>query len=144
MYEKIVNYFEEKMYIDNIYFRERHVLWIVGATVTLIVEILINFIIMVLNIDLWSKTIDIFTTAISLLTDIESSKKSFSVRKASTSKDGWVASNINSVNVTNERKEELKKLFKPELRTNQLKEMARHLKLVKKFLNLDLYAQKNK
>lgn len=83
-------------------------------------------------------------TAISLLTDIESSKKSFSVRKASTSKDGWVASNINSVNVTNERKEELKKLFKPELRTNQLKEMARHLKLVKKFLNLDLYAQKNK
>ncbi len=68
MYEKIVNYFEEKMYIDNIYFRERHVLWIVGATVTLIVEILINFIIMVLNIDLWSKTIDIFTTAISLLT----------------------------------------------------------------------------
>ena len=83
-------------------------------------------------------------TAISLLTDIESSKKSFSVRKASTSKDGWVASNINSVNVTNERKEELKKLFKPELRTNQLKEMARHLKLVKKFFNLDLYAKKNK
>ena len=40
--------------------------------------------------------------------------------------------------------QELKKLFKPELRTNQLKEMARHLKLVKKFLNLDLYAQKNK
>lgn len=83
-------------------------------------------------------------TAISLLTDIESSKKSFSVRKASTSKDGWVASNINSANVTNERKEELKKLFKPELRTNQLKEMARHLKLVKKFFNLDLYTKKNK
>ena len=82
--------------------------------------------------------------AISLLTDIEGSKKSFSVRKASVSKDGWVASNINSVNNTNEKKEELKKLFKPELRTNQLKEMARHLKLVKKFLNLDLYAQKNK
>ena len=82
--------------------------------------------------------------AISLLADIEGSKKSFSVRKASVSKDGWVTSNINSVNNTNERKEELKKLFKPELRTNQLKEMARHLKLVKKFLNLDLYAQKNK
>lgn len=83
-------------------------------------------------------------TAISLLADIEGSKKSFSVRKGSVSKDGWVASNINSVNNTNEKKEELKKLFKPELRTNQLKEMARHLKLVKKFLNLDLYAQKNK
>ena len=83
-------------------------------------------------------------TAISLLADIEGSKKSFSVRKASVSKDGWVTSNINSVNNTNERKEELKKLFKPELRTNQLKEMARHLKLVKKFLNLDLYKQKNK
>lgn len=83
-------------------------------------------------------------TAISLLADIEGSKKSFSVRKASVSKDGWVTSNINSVNNTNERKEELKKLFKPELRTNQLKEMARHLKLVKKFLNLDLYVQKNK
>ncbi len=83
-------------------------------------------------------------TAISLLADIEGSKKSFSVRKASVSKDGWVTSNINSVNNTNEKKEELKKLFKPELRTNQLKEMARHLKLVKKFLNLDLYAQKNK
>ena len=82
--------------------------------------------------------------AISLLADIEGSKKSFSVRKASVSKDGWVTSNINSVNNTNERKEELKKLFKPELRTNQLKEMARHLKLVKKFLNLDLYEQKNK
>ena len=82
--------------------------------------------------------------AISLLADIEGSKKSFSVRKVSVSKDGWVTSNINSVNNTNERKEELKKLFKPELRTNQLKEMARHLKLVKKFLNLDLYAQKNK
>ena len=83
-------------------------------------------------------------TAISLLADIEGSKKSFSVRKASVSKDGWVTSNINSVNNTNEKKEELKKLFKPELRTNQLKEMARHLKLVKKFLNLNLYAQKNK
>lgn len=83
-------------------------------------------------------------TAISLLADIEGSKKSFSVRKASVSKDGWVASNINSVNNTNEKKEELKKLFKPELRTNQLKEMARHLKLVKKFLNLGLYEQKNK
>lgn len=83
-------------------------------------------------------------TAISLLADIEGSKKSFSVRKASVSKDGWVTSNINSINNTNEKKEELKKLFKPELRTNQLKEMARHLKLVKKFLNLDLYAQKNK
>lgn len=83
-------------------------------------------------------------TAISLLADIEGSKKSFSVRKASVSKDGWVTSNINSVNNTNEKKEELKKLFKPELRTNQLKEMAQHLKLVKKFLNLDLYAQKNK
>lgn len=83
-------------------------------------------------------------TAISLLADIEGSKKSFSVRKASASKDGWVTSNINSINVTNEKKEELKKLFKPELRTNQLKEMARHLKLVKKFLNLDLYKQKNK
>ncbi len=82
--------------------------------------------------------------AISLLADIEGSKKSFSVRKASASKDGWVTSNINSINVTNEKKEELKKLFKPELRTNQLKEMARHLKLVKKFLNLDLYEQKNK
>ena len=82
--------------------------------------------------------------AISLLADIEGSKKSFSVRKASVSKDGWVASNIYTVNITNEKKEELKKLFKPELRTNQLKEMARHLKLVKKFLNLDLYAQKNK
>ena len=82
--------------------------------------------------------------AISLLADIEGSKKSFSIRKASVSKDGWVVSNINSVNNTNEKKEELKKLFKPELRTNQLKEMARHLKLVKKFLNLDLYAQKNK
>ena len=83
-------------------------------------------------------------TAISLLADIEGSKKSFSVRKASVSKDGWVVSNINSINNTNEKKEELKKLFKPELRTNQLKEMAQHLKLVKKFLNLDLYAQKNK
>ena len=83
-------------------------------------------------------------TAISLLADIEGSKKSFSVRKASVSKDGWVTSNINSINITNEKKEELKKLFKPELRTNQLKEMAQHLKLVKKFLNLDLYEQKNK
>ena len=83
-------------------------------------------------------------TAISLLAGIEGSKKSFSVRKASVSKDGWVVSNINSINNTNEKKEELKKLFKPELRTNQLKEMAQHLKLVKKFLNLDLYAQKNK
>ena len=72
MYEKIVNYFEEKMCIDNVYFREKHVLWIVGVTVTLIVEILINFIIMAFNIDLWCKTliffiIDIFITAISLL-----------------------------------------------------------------------------
>lgn len=68
MYEKIVNYFEEKMCIDNVYFREKHVLWIVGVTVTLIVEILINFIIMAFNIDLWCKTliffiINIFITA---------------------------------------------------------------------------------
>lgn len=73
MYEKIVNYFEEKMCIDNIYFRERHALWIVGVMVTFIVEILINFIIMAFNMDLWSKTliiliIDSLITAISLLT----------------------------------------------------------------------------
>lgn len=72
MYEKIVNYFEEKMCIDNIYFRERHALWIVGVMVTFIVEILINFIIMAFNMDLWSKTliiliIDSLITAISFI-----------------------------------------------------------------------------
>lgn len=77
------------------------------------------------------------------LTAILGNKENFSLRKASSTKDGWVTSNINNKNITDEKKEELKKLFKPELRTNQLKEMAQHLKLVKKFLNLDLYAKKD-
>ena len=66
------------------------------------------------------------------LNDILTNKKTFSTRKSSVSKDGWVTSNINSKKNSEQQKEELKKLFKPELRTQQLKEMAQHLKLVKK------------
>ena len=72
MYEKIVNYFEEKMCINNIYFREKHTLWILGIIITIIAEIVFNYLIMALNKDLWSRTlfillIDIILTFIGLI-----------------------------------------------------------------------------
>ncbi len=71
MYEKIVNYFEEKMCINNIYFREKYWRWILGIVFTIIAEIIFNYLVMALNEDLWSRTliiliIDIIINTISL------------------------------------------------------------------------------
>ena len=45
MYEKIVNYFESNLCVENIYFRKKCILWIFGIIVTLFLELTINCII---------------------------------------------------------------------------------------------------
>ena len=34
MYEKIVNYFESNLCVENIYFRRKYILWMVGILAT--------------------------------------------------------------------------------------------------------------
>ena len=42
MYEKIVNYFESNLCIENIYFREKYKVWIGWIMVVVLLEIIIN------------------------------------------------------------------------------------------------------
>ena len=42
MYEKIVNYFEKNLCLNNIYFRSKYRLWLLGTIVLIIIESLIN------------------------------------------------------------------------------------------------------
>ena len=44
MYEKVVRYFEHNLCIENIYFRKKYKLWIVGIIVAFLVECIINWI----------------------------------------------------------------------------------------------------
>ena len=44
MDEKIVSYFESQLCIENIYFRRNYILWIIGIVVTLLLELIINYV----------------------------------------------------------------------------------------------------
>lgn len=56
MYEKIVNYFEENLCIENIYFRKHYKKWITGIIVTLVLEFVINYILSMLIENLWVRS----------------------------------------------------------------------------------------
>lgn len=45
MYEKVVNYFEKNLCIENLYFRKKYKLWIIGIISILILELIINYIV---------------------------------------------------------------------------------------------------
>lgn len=55
MYEKIVNYFESNLCVENIYFRKKCILWIFGIIVTLFLELTINCIISNFIDNIWLK-----------------------------------------------------------------------------------------
>ena len=55
MYEKIVNYFESNLCVENIYFRKKCILWIFGIIVTLFLELTINCIISNFIANIWLK-----------------------------------------------------------------------------------------
>ncbi len=57
MYEKIVNYFETNLCLENIYFRKKFWTWIIGIIVTLILELVINYSIISFVVNLWIRTI---------------------------------------------------------------------------------------
>jgi len=57
MYEKIVNYFETNLCLENMYFRKKFWTWMIGIVVTLIVELLINYCITSFVVNLWTRTI---------------------------------------------------------------------------------------
>ena len=56
MYEKIVNYFEENLCIENIYFRKYYKKWIIGILSTLVLEFVINYILSMLIENLWARS----------------------------------------------------------------------------------------
>lgn len=57
MYEKIVSYFESNLCIENIYFRRNYILWIVGIIIALLVELVVNYILSNLIVNVWLRTI---------------------------------------------------------------------------------------
>lgn len=72
MYEKIVNYFETNLCIENIYFRKHYKSWISGIVIVTMLEIIINYIISLIINNIWTRiftilTIDFFITIIFLL-----------------------------------------------------------------------------
>lgn len=72
MYEKIVNYFENNLCLENIYFRKKYILWIVGIVITFLLELIVNNIITNLISNVWARTglilfIDFFITIIFLI-----------------------------------------------------------------------------
>lgn len=57
MYEKIVNYFETNLCLENIYFRKKFWTWMIGIIVTLTLELAINYCIISVVVNLWIRMI---------------------------------------------------------------------------------------
>ena len=55
MYEKIVNYFEKNLCIENLYFRRKYKLWIIGIISIVVLELIINYIVSIMIQNLWIK-----------------------------------------------------------------------------------------
>lgn len=53
MYEKIVNYFESNLSLENIYFRRKKWLWILGNILIVLIEVIINYIIFKFITNMW-------------------------------------------------------------------------------------------
>lgn len=59
MYEKIVGYFERNLCIENINFRKKQKVWIIGLPILLLVELSFNYIIVNLVENIWIRVITI-------------------------------------------------------------------------------------
>ena len=59
MYEKIVGYFESNWCIDNIYFMKNYKLWLIGGTITILLELVLNSVFYTME-DVFLKLIVIF------------------------------------------------------------------------------------
>ena len=57
MYEKVVNFFEENLCIDNIYFRKHYKRWILGILSIVLMGFVVNNILSNLIEDLWLKSV---------------------------------------------------------------------------------------
>ena len=68
MYEKMVNYFETNLCIENIYFRKHFKKWIITITIVLVFELIINYILSGLIENIWKRSG--FILIIDLLIDI--------------------------------------------------------------------------
>lgn len=55
MYEKIVSYFESNLCVNNIYFRRKYKLWIVGIVTIFLLELIVNIIITNLIDNIWTR-----------------------------------------------------------------------------------------
>lgn len=69
MYEKVVNYFESNLCLENIYFRKKHKLWIIGIVIVVLIELTINYIITISISNIVKRTIiilmiDLFCTSL--------------------------------------------------------------------------------
>ena len=57
MYEKIINYFETNLCMENIYFRKNYKKWIIGLISTLVFELVSNYVLLILISNIWERSI---------------------------------------------------------------------------------------
>lgn len=57
MYEKVVNYYEEKLCLDNMFFRRYYKRWAIGIIVVTMLMVLTNYLISLILDNLWIRTI---------------------------------------------------------------------------------------
>ena len=57
MYEKIINYFETSLCIENIYFRKNYKKWIIGLISTLVFDLVSNYVLSILISNIWERSI---------------------------------------------------------------------------------------
>lgn len=72
MYEKVVSYFEKNLCIENLYFRSKYKLWIIGLISLLVIELIINYLVSIIIQNLWTRIgmiliIDFLITGVFLL-----------------------------------------------------------------------------
>lgn len=57
MYEKILNYFETNLCMENIYFRKNYKKWIIGLVLTLLFELASNYALSILISNIWVRSV---------------------------------------------------------------------------------------
>lgn len=56
MYEKILNYFETNLCMENIFFRKNYKKWIIGLALTLLFELASNYVLSILISNIWVRS----------------------------------------------------------------------------------------
>ena len=115
MYEKIVNYFETNLCIENIYFRKYHKIWIFGIIGALIIEFTINYILSILIENLWTRSgiiiVDFTITIIMLiLIYVFPLIKIYRKQVTSKTKIDWIGSLMKEENLSAYREIEIKNM----------------------------------